>query len=327
MLTGASPANSPRLSSFVSFRKDLGDTTEGTHFPRFFLQDQDGKEYPAAEAVAISNDGKRYQYKLHKAFGDHNFICEADILTWLRAAIRQAQLAQHQSSLPIQENPLKRRAHQRDKGIALNAAADQTGLAGPANGCARAASPERARRSNPTRAAAACSTCGGNGHGPWACPFVADDDTDSTTKASEPAASTSQMPESVDEYYGVYGNCTDTIASQCAGNEEIKAAFARHPQGAELWRFVHERPDAAGLRLFTEWTQQLQAASDQMEHLTKAQGASLLKLLEHLDKQHVGLQIWAAPYFQPVHMWQLEDTLKIHQFVYKPCSICCMPDT
>ena len=82
----------------------------------------------------------------------------------------------------------------------------------------------------------------------------------------------------------------------------MQAAFACHPQGGELWRFLHERPDAAGLQLFTEWTQQLQAASDQMEHLTRARGASLLKFLEHLDKQQVGLDIWIEPYRQPVHM-------------------------
>ena len=49
---------------------------------------------------------------------------------------------------------LKRRAHQREQGTALNAGSAQTGLAGPVNGCLSAASPERARRSNPTRAAA-----------------------------------------------------------------------------------------------------------------------------------------------------------------------------
>lgn len=69
----------------------------------------------------------------------------------------------------------------------------------------------------------------------------------------------------------------------------MQAAFASHPEGAELWRFLNERPDAAGMRLFTEWTQQLRAAADQMEHLTRTQAAELVKLLQHLDKQRVSM--------------------------------------
>ena len=78
---------------------------------------------------------------------------------------------------------------------------------------------------------AACSTCGGNGHGPWACPFVADDDTDAPPIASKPVASTSSRPASPDKYYGVYGNCMDTISSACADDTEIKVKHAEnlHP--------------------------------------------------------------------------------------------------
>ena len=71
--------------------------------------------------------------------------------------------------------------------------------------------------------------------------------------------------------------------------------FASQPH---LWRWVNELPGAAGVRLFTEWAQELQSAADQMDSLGVQLAASLLSLLQHLNRQHVraisSLTVWST---------------------------------
>ena len=80
------------------------------------------------------------------------------------------------------------------------------------------------------REAAACNICGGNGHGPWACPFAADNEPDVPSGASQPAAPAGprdrQPPSASDPFHGVYGNCVDFISSECADDEEIKVRLS-----------------------------------------------------------------------------------------------------
>ncbi len=50
---------------------------------------------------------------------------------------------------------------------------------------------------------------------------------------------------------------------------------------------MNDAPSAAGVRLFIEWTQELQTAADHMHSLDQRLAASVHDLLEHLDKQRV----------------------------------------
>ena len=68
-------------------------------------------------------------------------------------------------------------------------------------------------------------------------------------------------------------------------NVAMQGIFAAQPH---LWQWVSELPDSAGVRLFTEWAQELQTAVEQMQVLSPPQAREVLSLLEHLDKQHVG---------------------------------------
>lgn len=78
----------------------------------------------------------------------------------------------------------------------------------------------------------------------------------------------------------------------------MQAIFASQPH---LWQWVNELPGSAGVRLFTEWAQELDKAAERMHSLDGLSAVDVLSLVHHLDGQHVRpllLFLPAAPILQ-----------------------------
>ncbi|KAK9867681.1 hypothetical protein WJX84_011267 [Apatococcus fuscideae] len=294
--------------TFVSYREASGEIPGGQYFRQFLLQHPNGAEQLAAEAEAVSPGSSRCQYRLQPEFGGHIIHSDDDMLAWLRQATASCPLSAHHSGATVTSNhPKLQQRQEQSRAEAPGAVKNHELLETPARGSghhqARSqaehkeqSTTTRARRTNPTRAAAACHVCGDLTHGSWACPYAAENALDEPSEPPGPSTRQPAKPPPKTKPTAKRKASPDNQQSDPAPlssdhRSDVQEVFASQPH---LWEWVSELPDAAGLRLFSEWNQQLEAAAANIQHLTGQDAAAVLGLLQHLENQRVNLKLLEA---------------------------------